>query len=910
MVEKILTFGARHRIISVLLLAILSFIGMTGAERLQIDTSYDSLMSGSDPQRDAYHQTVQTFGSDNTTIIYFRDPDLFTRDKLHKIENLTLALSELKAVERVESVFSVIHVRNMDGAIEIKPLLEVAPRTDAEAKAALAAALTNPLLVGNLVSPDGTVIAVNVTIQRDFEDKRFNTEFTHTIESMIHPLRGAFQEIFQVGPPRVNSEIQRAMFHDLQTVTPLAVAVLITVIIISLQNVTAAVIPLVTAGLTILWTLGFMGFMGYPLTLLTCIVPSLVIVIGSNEDTHMIASYLSGVHAEKGDRMKAIEFMAKTVGLPIFITTLTTVLGFAANAYYDIILIRQFAIVSTFAMSSNLIATLLALPAILRIHGPRKSRVVDSIEGEPRGFFAWIIRLCWAVTSRHRRAVTVSVILFAIAMGYYSFKVQVNNDPLSYFRKDSALVKQSQILHRDLSGMQIFYITLEGALPGTFCEAPNVLAIEKVQKYLNGLGLFDKTISIADHISFVHREMNDGKPSFYMVPSEEGSIWQYVMLFQRSDLAPYISADHRQANIIVRHNISSSLDLNRVTRLLNKDIPPMLGDGISFRVTGENLLINSAAESLFVDQVQSLFVLIAVIFVIMALLFTSTRAGLISLIPNTIPAFATFGIMGFLGIPLNPGTATVAMIALGIAVDNTVHFMSAFNHKMRECGVETEAQYKTLQHETLPVISSSLALAGGFLIYLTSDFSILVEFGLLSATTMFIAMIGDLLVTPMLLTKIRVIGIWEIVAIQPGPEVLTKSPLFRDMSPFQIKKAILLTRIVDIPQDTVIFEQGKLEAAMYLVLKGKVSVVRRDSNGESHTLAELGPGEVFGEVGFTHEYERTATCKTLAPCQLLRFDYESLNKALGSHPKISAKMNLNISRILAHRLASTYKRIA
>jgi uncharacterized protein len=191
----------------------------------------------------------------------------------------------------------------------------------------------------------------------------------------------------------------------------------------------------------------------------------------------------------------------------------------------------------------------------------------------------------------------------------------------------------------------------------------------------------------------------------------KNEIDEYLLLFQRSELERYVSPDYRKANIVVRHRLSDSENLNRYLRELREELTRTLPEEMTFKITGKNLMINRAAESLFSGQVDSLIMLIIVIFLIMSFLFTSPVAGLISLVPNLIPVVFCFGVMGLFGIPLNPVTATVADIAVGIA-DDTIRLMTRYAENCRIEPVLFKASILTIRGEAVPVISTSISLEG------------------------------------------------------------------------------------------------------------------------------------------------------------------------------------------------------
>jgi predicted RND superfamily exporter protein len=907
-VERILTFGSRRPLAGFLILVLLTVLSAGGLFGLRVDTSYDSLISRNDPGIEAYERAMEAFGSDNTTVVYVRDDDLFTQAKLSSLEELVFGLEGLDAVERIDSLFSVKNIRDRDGVLDSGLLMDHVPETAAGIARVRANALDNPLIRGNLISKDGKASAINVTVRRDRADPAFNRVLFGQIEETLAPFRGEFERLLQVGPPRLNVAIEHALFADLRTLTPISTLVLVVTLFLFLRTPFAPAIPLVTAGISIVWTLGFMGYAGLPVTLLTAIVPSLVIVLGSTEDTHMLAAYLHGIEKDpRRDRRRAVRFLARSVGLPIFITSLTTAAGFFSNAVNDVPLIREFAYAASFSMVANLLATILALPLLLSLVGPRKGRIGRE-EEMPPGPIGAIVRWLIRIGRAYDKPILAGSVVLLVVFGAFAARVYVSNDPFTYLRADNPMMRDVRTVERDFPGLQVFYLTLEAGETGAFRRSENLRTIQAIERFLGEQGAWDKTISLADLLALVNREVHGSDPAFFRVPDSNDLVGQYLLLFQRDDIDRYVSGDFRRANIIVRHHLSDSHTLNGKLTELRGQLEGVLDKGMTYELVGENLMINRAAESLFLGQVQALLLLVAVIFAIMSFLFTSATAGFLSLIPNAIPVVLAFGTMGLLGIPLNPGTATVAAIAVGLAVDNTVHILIRYNTESRSIREPEDAVLATLRTQAVPVISTSVALAAGFAILMFSEFRIVAQFGLLAAATMAFAMLANLLVTPLLMKRIRLVGVWEIVALEVGRKVLFESPLFRNMTPYQIRKAILLAHMEQRIAGEEVTVQGERGRSMYLLLSGSADVLRREGEHEEW-LATLGAGEVFGEIGYLGEAERIATVRTREDSRLLRFDVEAMERALRFYPGIAARLNRNIIRILGHRLEEADRRL-
>lgn len=908
MVRNILTFGAQNRLIALGILIALTVVAALGIPKLQKDTSRRALISVEDPGWPAYRETLDKFGPDNITIVFVFDPELFTEPKLKRLEQLHHELLDLEAVKSVESLFNVTTLRYRDGGLDVGRVLD-GRYDDADAlERAIENASANPLILGDLINKDGTATAFVVSVSAETTPNYLAKVF-QTIEDTIEPIKGDFAEVFQIGPPRLENDLAKGLENDFGTLLPIALLILVTSIVVFLRTPQFAIIPVATSLISILWTFGFMGHIGLPVTLLSSMIPSLIIVIGSTEDTHILSAYLDGLRqGETSSRAVAIRFMARHMGLPILITSFTTAFGFGSNAISDIPMIQGFAYSTSFAMIANLVATVLMVPLMLTFLGPTKPRKQTEIDGSG-GLAAFITTIFEKISINHGNKVLAVSALLVLGVGAFAYNIKVNDDPLANFRADHPITQAGVKLHEQLAGMQVFNVVLKAKEPDAFRQPENLKKVEAAAKFMRDQKVYDKITSLADYVSLVNREMNQGKEEAYEVPDTRAKIDQFLLMFTRDVLDNYVSADYRSAKILVRHYITNSYDLRQAIADLREGLDDILGDNIEYDLTGEALMISSGAQTLVNGQFQSLLLLILVIYAIMSFLFTSFAAGLVSLVPNLMPLILNFGTMGLLGIPLNPGTALVAAIAMGIAIDDTSHLMIRYNDECKSNSDPNKAILETVRLEAIPVVSTSIGLAAMFLTLLFSTFNNVAQFGLLAAATMIYAMLADLFITPLILRHVRLVGVWELVASKMGTQVLLDSPIFRGMSPRQIRKAILLSETQDVDKGEIVILEGTGDDKMYLVLSGEIDVLREakgkgaaaDSNLKK--VASLGPGEIFGEIGFVGQLPRTATCMASENSTLLVFSPEAKNKALRLYPRIEAKLNQNISRTLGERLA-------
>ena len=276
------------------MLSVLILVSLAAAlqlPKITVDVSPQSLAMRGDPARDFYRRSVATFGTDDIAVIFIQDDALFERPTLEAIEKMVGALEALPFVARTESLFSVPDLKTVDAFVKTDPYLRELPRTPVAIDRLRREVLRNPFVRHNLLSRDGTAMAVNVYLLDEAGYTGFDAVASAAIEAAVAPLKDRVQEVFQIGLPYIRTDVKRQIEADQRTVIPLAVAVLLGTLVVTLRRPNGAIIPLLSAGLSVLWTLGLMAALAVPLNMTTAIVPVLLIIIGSTEDRHLISEY-------------------------------------------------------------------------------------------------------------------------------------------------------------------------------------------------------------------------------------------------------------------------------------------------------------------------------------------------------------------------------------------------------------------------------------------------------------------------------------------------------------------------------------------------------------------------------------------------------------------------------------------
>jgi CRP-like cAMP-binding protein len=260
--------------------------------------------------------------------------------------------------------------------------------------------------------------------------------------------------------------------------------------------------------------------------------------------------------------------------------------------------------------------------------------------------------------------------------------------------------------------------------------------------------------------------------------------------------------------------------------------------------------------------------------------------------------------MGIIGIPLNIGTTMAAAIAIGIAVDDTMHFMLRYNKELKSKKSKYAAMYETIHSEALPVLATSLALISGFLVFSLSNFEPVAQFGLLSALVMFAALVADFVITPLAISSLRLVSLWDMLSLTLRREVIEKSALFKHMKPWQIRKFILASSVQHYRKDQQVFQDNDDSDTMFMVMRGKVKVEHHSSLQVADIIENFLPGDVFGDISMFAELPRSSIATATEQTSLLVLSREGIKNTTNYHPVTSAQLFFNIATHVSKRFSA------
>jgi predicted RND superfamily exporter protein/two-component sensor histidine kinase len=717
---------------------------------LSFRTSVYDLIIEDLPEAKRYDIFKSEFGSDEIIRVVVKADNIFETATFRKIDSLSETLAGIKGVRRVISLPEINKAVDASGK-----------RTTAEFMKLVAPV---QLFHKNLISSDHTVTAITLVLENKVEQENVIRDVNNILARQPHDL-----SLYQIGMPLVSQALASYTVKDFFRLPPLALLLIALLLFILFRNLTCILLPLMCVSVALIWTLGSFSLAQVPLSILTMIVPVFLIAVGTAYCLHIISEYAnSSQHA--ASKMDAIISTFSTTALPCTLAVFTTIFGLGSLFVNRIQAIHEFALFSCLGLFSLLITVLMILPAVLILVPMPKKR--NSRFGSPGNiierFLGLIVNL-----NLHYQKTTLSLIgiliLIAVA-GVFLIKIETN--PVEYFKKDTPISRNFHDIYQDLSGSFPVNVVLDGRDAYYFEDPTHIAAIRGFQDYLETLPKVDKTVSFADYVMLVNYALNNYDSKYYALPEEafetRMAINNYKVLLGEDLFTSFMAPELNRANILLLTHMSSSRDFlkakNSILEYARRNFPETL----NCEVTGFGMTVSASSHLLTSGQVKSISISLVLIFCVMLLMFLSAKVGLIALLPNFFPIIMNFGLMGWLGIRLSMVTSLIASIAIGLAVDDTIHYLYRYNREFKQDLNKDRALRDTIKTVGKPITFTTITISIGFFILLFSHFKPTAIFGFLIVLTMLAALVGDLIILPSLMIHVELVTAWDLLKLMPS----------------------------------------------------------------------------------------------------------------------------------------------
>ena len=730
------------------------------AKEMMTDNSIEIWLSKNDKDIAYYKTFLRKFGDEEFLVVAFSAVNTFTKDHIQEINQIAENLKKLDGVVSVMSLADVFKDKVMSSsfkekikALHDRPFMSIFKRQ----------ILTDPLYRNNIISKDGRTTAIIATVKCIGPEsrKQLVSEVRKALSKTGTNKKARKSKYYLAGPSVVNAELDQMSKQDMAKFTPFMFIMSIVVLGCLFRNISGIVIPMLTVGVCIIWITGCFVLFGQTMNMISNTLLPLTFIIALSASIHLITHYYNENNFSVSNE-DTIYNTIRHVGIPIFMTSITTIIGFISLATSNIPPVLITGLFMSGCTALTFIISMTFVPILLsfvpsRIPGCNKKSIdkkEDSIVERPVKGQGFKILLSWLgrFTVRDKRLILSCALAIGVIFGWGISKLRIESDIMASFPKDSQIARDNNFIEKHLMGLLPVEIVAEAAKGASILQPDVLNNFVYLQRYLQSIPDVTGSLSVANYIQKVHQIVKENEPQYYSIPSTEKEVTNYVKLastYGDKYVNCLYTKDHTTARISVRMKQVGSNRYETIVKSIKEYIYKHLNtDILSWHITGIVPLLISVQDNILRSEIQSFSLAFLLTFISTAVVLKSVKIGLISVIPNLLPITITLGFMGFTGMKLDAATIMIASIALGISVDNTIHIFYQFKKELSVDGDYSKAICRTLQAAGKTAMFTSLSAAFGFMAFSFSNFKPIQYFGVLTSVTMLNAIVSDLLISP------------------------------------------------------------------------------------------------------------------------------------------------------------------
>lgn len=748
----------KYRRLWLALLGLGTLLFALGIALVRIDFSFDSFYPKDDEEYQYYQQFQETFFESQNYLIYvaIQGPEgqVFDAGFLQQIDTLFAGLGQIEGVDSVLSPTEVPLIERRGPRFRSEPYLQF--DTPAAAQASQKRVLDDSVMLGGFITRDLSHVCGYVQIDPEIFDTQQRDEVSRTVRERLQ----AFGQPYVLsGIPYIRTKYIETIGQELLLFMTLAIAFIALVLWLTYRNIWGVLIPMFTVVIGLVWVLGFMGLTGQSVNLINNLLIPLIFVVGTSDVIHLTTKYLHETREGRA-RSAAMRRTLREIGLAIFLTSLTTAVGFGSLLISRIPPIREFGLYAALGVLITYLITVILLPnALLRLP-PERFGHRQAVDNLPlwRVLLLHIDRL----TLRRGRTVVASFAVVLASCGYLIFQIPTDTHLIEDIGEGDPIRESMEFFEAKGYGLRPFELGIETRHDTIRLSDQNVLKeMAKMQGWLKQQHDFSPFLSLATLVQQAHYLDRFSRPQYRSIPDEQADIDEYLDLIRlRSGdeiLRQVMSQNGRKGRISARLPDIGTNAFDRLYADLDSFYRAKCDTSLfTYRPTGHAFLTEHNLVYVRRSLLGGLALAFVIVGAIMVLLFRSWRMLLVSMAPNMIPLILTGGVMGLFGITLTASTTLVFVIAFGVAVDDTIHFLTRYRLE-RQRGHDRDAAIRlTLLGTGKAMIITSLILMAGFVMLMFSNFGGTFSTGLFTGLTVIFALLSDLLLLPVLLRWFRV----------------------------------------------------------------------------------------------------------------------------------------------------------
>lgn len=749
----------RFRVTLMIILAVITVF--MGYQSRNIKWSYDlaNIVPEKDPDMVYFRQFRETFGEDgNIMALGLQDSSVYQLDNFRKFCQL---IDSLESREGIRNVLGIPNLQKLEKnttkrTLELKSVFEKIPEDQKTLDSLLTGVASLKFYSGQLINEKNGATLVLITIKKEVLNSKNRDQLVEYIMDQGERFESETGiDMHFAGLPYSRSITTSKVKGELNMFLFLSLAVTGLFLFLFFRSFKAVFFPIVIIGVVVIWALGTLALLKFKITLLTGLIPPIIVVIGIPNSVYMLNKY-HHEYNEHGDQMKALIRIIRKIGVVTLITNLTTAVGFFVLVSTRINVLVEFGIVAGINIMATFVVSIILIPAVFSLYKPPSQKHLKHLRFKA---LDWVIKKIDVLVHTMRPAIFGITLAVMAISAYGLMKIKAVSYMVDDIPENSPLKHDLKFFEKNFSGVMPLEVIIDTGDKKGVQNLKNLRKIDEFETFISSIDGISQPVSVVSFAKAARQAFYNQSEAFYSLPTNRdiGFIMRYLSEGETEELSQsFIDSTGRYVRVSLK---MADIGSSRLDSLVNGIIAPkidsiFMDSNMDVNVTGTTLMFIKGNKFLIENLLTSMIIAFFVIAFIMGLLFRNFKMILVSIIPNIIPLLITAGIMGYFGIPLKPSTALIFSIVFGISVDDSIHFLAKYRQELfaKKFNV-SEAISKSLKETGSSMIYTSIILFCGFIIFVLSEFGGTVALGMLTSITLFFAMLTNVIVLPALILQ-------------------------------------------------------------------------------------------------------------------------------------------------------------
>jgi len=772
--QKLFSFGfwntiagaiLRNRILIISLITICTILLASQWKNMRFSYTEANLLPD-DAEINLQYKSFETiFGNDgNLVTIATQDSSLFTVEGFTKWRNLALELEDYPEVESVLGIHNLktLSKKESPKRFEFTPILEnSSSKLSTDRLIEYKNQLFNnyPFYEGLVFNSKTQTVQTAVYLKDSVVDNKARKEFiVQKLQPLIEKFEASNNKDLKVsGMPYIRTLNSQNIVDEIQWFVLAALLVTSFIFFFFFRSFRATLIAMFTVIIGVMWAFGFIGLIGYEITVLTAVIPPLIIIIGIPNCIFLINKYQQEIK-KHGNKAKSLQRVITKVGNATLMTNLTTASGFATFIFTQSELLVEFGVLASINIVAIFLLSLFIIPIIYSyMPQPKEKHLKHLGKHWIEGFVEWMVKM----VKHHRVAIYFMAVFILVLSIIGIYKIRVSGSLLEDMPQQAEFFKEIKFFEKEFDGVLPLEILINTNRKNGVVKLSTLQKMDALESEILEIEELSKPISVVNLAKFAKQAYYNGNDKYYQLPTraERNFMMPYLKSLSNSEdgITSYVDSTGQYARMTIFMKDIGTDEIEQIENRLQPEIDKLFPkDRYEVTLTGKALIYQKGTYYLVNNLILSLGLAVVLIAVFMAWMFRSFRMIIISLIPNLLPLIMTAGMMGFIGIPIKPSTILVFSIAFGISVDDTIHFLAKYRQELKANNWKIRRSvYPSLRETAVSMFYTSIVLFFGFSVFMISSFGGTVALGGLVSATLLFAMLANLLLLPSLLLSLE-----------------------------------------------------------------------------------------------------------------------------------------------------------